>query len=461
MVAIKAPGIFYLLPMDDILFLSRLQFALTTIYHFLFVPLTIGLGLFVAILETTAYRSVNSEDERMARFWGRLFLLNFAVGVVTGIVQEFQFGMNWSEYSRFVGDVFGAPLAIEALLAFFLESTFLGLWIFGRNVLPKAVHLSCIWLVFAGSCISAIWILVANSFMQHPVGYAFRNGRAEMTDFFALISNPYFLHQYPHVIAASVCTGAFFVLGVSAWKIRAASEDSDLFKKSFNLALFLGFFGVAAVMASGHFQGQSIAKLQPMKLAAMENLRETANPAPLSIAPGIEIPAMLSFMAHNETKGEVKGINDLQKLMELRYGKGDYAPPIWISYISFRLMAASSVAMLFFVFYGIVWHLILKKDMHRKILLLMVFGISLPYLANTAGWLIAETGRQPWIIYGVMPTEKAVSAGVSANSVIFSIAAFTILYCIFSAIMISLMRAEILRGHAGKKTTKKNKVAMV
>jgi cytochrome d ubiquinol oxidase subunit I len=302
--------------MDNILFLSRLQFAITSVYHFFFVPLTIGLGLFIAILETFAYKSGNSEDERIVKFWGKLFLLNFVVGVVTGIVQEFQFGMNWSEYSRFVGDVFGAPLAIEALLAFFMESTFLGLWIFGRNVLPRGVHLTCIWLVFAASCVSAIWILIANSFMQHPVGYALNNGRAEMTDFLALITNPYFLHQFPHVISASVCTATFFVLGISAWKMFQNTEDSFLFEKTFKYALFMGFIGIIAVILSGHLQGQSIAKLQPMKLAAMENLKKTSDPASLSVVPGIEIPAMLSFMVHNKPSGEVQGMEDLQKAFE-------------------------------------------------------------------------------------------------------------------------------------------------
>jgi cytochrome d ubiquinol oxidase subunit I len=216
--------------------------------------------------------------------------------VVTGIVQEFQFGMNWSEYSRFVGDVFGAPLAIEALLAFFVESTFIGLWIFGRYILPRAVHLACIWIVLASSCVSAIWILIANSFMQHPVGYAFNNGRAEMTDFFALITNPYFFHQFPHVISASICTAAFFVLGISAWKIYKRTDDCYLFEKTFKVALIMGLIGVTAVLLSGHLQGQSVAKLQPMKLAAMENLEKTRDPAPLSILPGIEMPAVLSLM---------------------------------------------------------------------------------------------------------------------------------------------------------------------
>jgi cytochrome d ubiquinol oxidase subunit I len=341
--------------MDELIFLSRLQFAITTVYHFLFVPLTIGLGLFVAIWETMAYKSGNSEDERIARFWGRLFLLNFAAGVVTGIVQEFQFGMNWSEYSRFVGDVFGVPLAIEALLAFFVESTFLGLWIFGRTLLPKGVHLACIWLVFAASCISAFWILVANSFMQNPVGYAFNNGRAELTDFLAVVTNPYFLHQFPHVISASICTAAFFVLGISAWKMRLGSQDSGLFERTFKAALFMGLIGLVAVLFSGHLQGQSVARLQPMKLAAMENLKETADPAPLSILPGIEVPAMLSVMVHNLPRGEVKGMEDLQKAFEYRYGPGNYTPPVWISYISFRVMVGCSLVLLFFVFYGIFW----------------------------------------------------------------------------------------------------------
>jgi len=445
----------YYITLMDVLLLSRLQFAITTVYHFLFVPLTIGLALFIAIWETTAYSSGNSEDERIAKFWGRLFLLNFAVGVVTGIVQEFQFGMNWSEYSRFVGDVFGAPLAIEALLAFFLESTFLGLWIFGRHILPKSIHVTCIWLVFAGSCISAIWILIANSFMQHPVGYAFSNGRAEMTHFWELISNPYFLHQYPHVIAASLCTASFFVLGISAWKINQRTEDTYLFERTFKFALFMGLVGIMVVLLSGHLQAQMVGNYQPMKLAAMENLEKTQNPAPVTIVPGVKIPAMLSILLYHKPVGEVKGLNDLQNTMESRFGPGDYKPPIWIAYISFRIMVASSLIMILIVLYGIVWHLILGKALHRKMLTLMTFGISLPYLANIMGWLLAETGRQPWIIYGVMPTDKAVSVGISSGELIFSLLVFSVIYGILSAVIIYFMRQEILRGCASKKITKK------
>jgi len=443
----------------DVIFLSRLQFAITTVYHFLFVPLTIGLALFIAIWETSAYNSGNSEDERVAKFWGRLFLLSFATGVVTGIVQEFQFGMNWSEYSRFVGDVFGAPLAIEALLAFFLESTFLGLWVFGRHILPKGVHVACIWLVFAGSCISAIWILVANSFMQHPVGYAFSNGRAEMTHFFELLLNPYFLHQFPHVIAASLCTASFFVLGVSAWKIREQTEDAYLFERTFKFALFMGLVGIIAILLSGHFQAQMVGKYQPMKLAAMENLEKTQNPAPLAIVPGVEIPAMLSIMLYHKPAGEVKGLNDLQKTMEGRFGPGNYKPPVWITYLSFRAMVMCSMVMILIILYGIVWHLILGRAMHKKALTLITIGISLPHIANITGWLLAELGRQPWIVYGLMPTDKAVSASISLGEVIFSLLAFLAIYGFLGAIIVYFMRQEILRGCINKKITRKSTVA--
>jgi len=443
----------------DVIFLSRLQFAITTVYHFLFVPLTIGLTLFVAIWETAAYSSGSSEDERIVRFWGRLFLLSFAVGVVTGIVQEFQFGMNWSEYSRFVGDVFGAPLAIEALLAFFLESTFLGLWVFGRHVLPKSVHIACIWLVFAGSCISAVWILIANSFMQHPVGYVFSNGRAEMTHFWELISNHYFLHQFPHVIAASLCTASFFVLGISALKISQHTEDAYLFEKTFKFALFMGLVGIISVLLSGHLQAQMVADYQPMKLAAMENLEKTQNSAPLSIVPGVEIPAMLSILVYHKPVGEVKGLDDLQKSMESRFGPRDYKPPVWITYFSFRVMVFCSFVMTLIVFYGIGWYLILGRAMHKKMLTLITFGISLPFVANITGWLLAEVGRQPWIIYGVMPTDKAVSASVSSGEILFSLLAFSAVYGILGAIIVYFMRQEILRGCVNKKITKRVTIA--
>jgi cytochrome d ubiquinol oxidase subunit I len=445
----------------DILFLSRLQFAMTTVFHFLFVPLTIGLGLFIAIYETIAYKSGSLDDDKLVRFWGRLFLLNFAVGVVTGIVQEFQFGMNWSEYSRFVGDVFGAPLAIEALLAFFVESTFLGIWVFGRSFLPRGVHLTCIWLVVAASCVSAIWILIANSFMQNPVGYAFNNGRAEMINFFELITNPYFLHQFPHVLTSAMTTGAFFVLGISAWKIFTNAKDINLFERSFRFALIMGFIGISATLMTGHLQGQSVAKLQPMKMAAMENLQKTSDPAPLSLFPGVELPAMLSMMVYNKPSGEVKGIEELQQTMEARYGEGNYTPPIWINYFSFRIMVGCGMLMMAFVLYGIVWHLILKRPLHKKILFAMLPAIALPYIANSAGWILAEVGRQPWIVYGLMPTEKAISVNVSSGNVIFSLIVFGILYLFLAFVFVYLMHGEIIKGCVEKKITQKTMAVQI
>ena len=264
----------------DALDIARWQFGIVTVYHFLFVPLTIGLTALVAILETAWVRTNKPEYLRLTKFFGRLFLINFALGVVTGIVLEFQFGMNWSEYSRFVGDIFGAPLAIEALLAFFLESTFLGVWIFGWDKLPRRVHTASIWAVAIGANISAFWILVANSFMQQPVGYALNTeaGRVEMTDFFKMITNPNVLVQFPHVFTSGITTGAFFVLGVSAWHLlrkRGDAERTDFFRQSFGLAAVYGIIGIVLVIMVGHTQAQHMVETQPMKMAAAEGLFES------------------------------------------------------------------------------------------------------------------------------------------------------------------------------------------
>jgi cytochrome d ubiquinol oxidase subunit I len=271
-----------------------------------------------------------------------------------------------------------------------------------------------------------------------------------------LILNPYFLHQFPHVIAASLCTAAFFVLGISAWKIRQYTEDAYLFEKTFKFALFMGLAGIIAVLLSGHLQAQTVADFQPMKLAAMENLEKTQNPAPLSIVPGVKIPAMLSILIYHKPIGEVKGLEELQKIMERRFGPGNYKPPVWITYISFRIMVICSLIMILIVLYGIGWHLVLGKVLQKKVLTLMTFGISLPYIANTMGWILAETGRQPWIIYGLMPTDKAVSVGISSGEVIFSLLSFSAIYGILCAIIIYFMRQEVLRGCANKKITRKN-----
>ncbi|MDD6058130.1 MAG: cytochrome ubiquinol oxidase subunit I, partial [Clostridiales bacterium] len=332
----------------DTLTLSRLQFGVTTIYHFLFVPLTIGLSFLVAILETRYVKTGDERYKQMTKFWGKLFLINFAMGVVTGIVQEFQFGMNWSGYSRFVGDIFGAPLAIEALVAFFIESTFLGVWIFGWEKLSKKVHLASIWLAAIATSLSAFWILLANSFMQNPVGYTLNNGRAEMTDFGALLTNRHLWMQYPHVLTSALTTAGFFIVGISAINLLRKT-NKGFFEKSFRFGAIAALIGTALVILVGHEQTRSIAKEQPMKLAAAEALWETSDPAPFAIVANIDqenrtnkaeltIPSGLSFLLYFSTTGEVQGINNLQAELEATHGPGDYIPPVAVIFYSFRAM---------------------------------------------------------------------------------------------------------------------------
>ncbi len=423
------------------LILARWQFALTTVYHFFFVPLTIGLVIMIATMETVYVRSGNELYKKMAQFWGRLLLINFALGVATGILQEFQFGMNWSTYSRYVGDVFGAPLAVEALLAFYLESTFLGIWMFGWDKLPKKLHLATIWLVAVGSCLSAYWILVANSFMQNPVGYTIKNGRAEMTNIFALIANPNVLVQFPHVFFAALVTGAFFVLGISAFHLwRQKHPDLSLFQQSFRLAL--GFAVVASVLVAvvGHVQAQQMVRIQPMKMAAAEALWNSENPAALSLFTigdtkdrkdvfAIHIPDLLTILAYNNVQGEVQGINQLQAEYVKEYGPGNYVPDVPLIYWSFRAMVGSGVLMILLALYGA--FLIVRRrsiELQRKYLLALVGAMALPYLANTTGWLMTELGRQPWIVQGLLKTSQAVSPTVGAGAVLLSLIVFVVLY---------------------------------
>jgi len=427
--------------------LARLQFAVTTVYHFFFVPLTLGLSILVAIMETLYVRSGDEVYKRMTKFWGKLFLINFAMGLVTGIVMEFQFGMNWSDYSRFVGDIFGAPLAIEALLAFFLESTFLGIWIFGWERLPKAVHAATIWLVAIGSNLSALWILIANSFMQEPVGYALRNGRAEMTDFGALLTNPHVWMQFPHVFFAGMTTAAFFVLGISAYHLLKKRLDHDLFRRSFQMAVIYALIGSVMVALVGHSQAQHMIKTQPMKMAAAEALWQTEQPASLSLLTigdlsqrkdvfAIKLPGVLSLLACNNLTCEVQGVKDLQAAYEQTYGPGNYIPPVAVSYWAFRGMLTPGLIMPLLALLGL--YLLLRNRLERQtwFLRLLPWAIPLPYLANSAGWILAEVGRQPWIVFGLMRVEEGVSPGVPAGTVLFSLLVFTLLYA-------ALMGADI------------------
>ncbi|MDI6907120.1 MAG: cytochrome ubiquinol oxidase subunit I [Thermoanaerobacterales bacterium] len=446
----------------EALLLARLQFAVTSSYHFLFVPLTLGLSVLVAVMETIYVRTGDEVYKKMARFWGKLFLINFAMGVVTGIVQEFHFGMNWSEYSRFVGDVFGAPLAIEALAAFFLESTFLGIWIFGWDKLPKALHAATIWLVAFASNLSAFWILVANSFMQEPVGYAIRNGRAEMTDFFALLGNPHVWYQFPHTVLAGFITAAFFMMGISAYHLLRKSHP-DVFRRSFRLGLTVGVAAVLLVGVIGHFQGQHLVHSQPMKMAAAEALWESADPAPFSPVAlidekqqanpfEIQIPAFGSLLAHNSLSGEVKGIKELQAGFESRYGPGNYIPPVTSVYWSFRLMVLCGLWMAFITLYSLYLWRKGRLEARTWVLKALLWSIPVPYIANTAGWFMAEVGRQPWIVYGLQRVQEAVSPSVSAGAVLATLLSFTLIYGVLAVVDVYLLARFVKQGPEAETT---------
>ena len=439
------------------LFLARLQFGSTTIFHFLFVPLSIGLVFLVAVMETLYVVKGDEVYKRMAKFWGHLFLINFAVGVVTGIIQEFQFGMNWSEYSRFVGDVFGAPLAIEALLAFFMESTFIGLWIFGWDRLSKKLHLMCIWLVSLGTLMSALWILAANSFMQEPVGFVVRNGRAEMNDFFALLTNPQLFVEFPHVIFGALATGAFFIGGVSAYKILRKQEVA-FFKKSFNIAMIVAFVSGMGVAFSGHAQAKHLMESQPMKMAASEALWEdSGDPAAWTAFAlvdsknqensfEINIPYALSYLAYEEFSGEVPGMKTLQKEYEEKYGEGNYIPPVKTTFWSFRIMVGAGMLMIFTSFLGLLLNFYKKLESSQFYLKGMVWLISFPFIANSAGWIMTEIGRQPWTVFGLMTTSASISPNVSKASLLFSFLSFTAIYTVLAILLVYLFVREIKKG---------------
>ena len=427
----------------DALLLSRWQFAITTIYHFLFVPLTLGLTIWVALLETCYVRTKRPHWKepcrQLVKFFGTLFLINFSLGVVTGIVQEFHFGMNWSEYSRFMGDIFGAPLALEALTAFFLESTFLGIWMFGWDKLSPKVHCLCAWLIALGSNLSAFWILVANSFMQHPVGYVVQNGRAEMNDFFALVTNPYVIGEYSHALFSGLSTTGVLILAVAAWKYLHDKNSQLVFRQVLKAGAIYLAVGVLGVMGSGHMHTQYLATANPMKLASMEALWENADPAPFAVmaiidqennknAYEIKIPALFSLMLYNKPEGEVKGINTVNAEMVAQYGNDDYRPDVFGMFWSFRIMVACGGAMLLLAFAvgALVW--LERLQQYHGLLKLVPLALPLPFLANTAGWFVAEGGRQPWIVVGLQKTAAAISPNLTGTEVFLTMAGFTLLY---------------------------------
>ena len=441
---------------QSVVTLSQWQFAITSVYHFFFVPLTLGLSVLVAIMETMYVRTGNEDFKRMTKFWGKLFIINFAMGVVTGIVQEFQFGMNWSEYSRYVGDIFGAPLAIEALLAFFLESVFLGLWIFGWDKLGKKMHAAAFWLVAIGSNISAFWILVANSFMQSPVGYTVTNGHLAMTDFSALLTNKYVWGQFPHTVFSGFATASFFVLGISAYHLLR-KKHVEIFKRSFQIASIAAILSVGLVILVGHSQAQRMVQVQPMKIAAAEGLFDTENPASFSLLTIVDqkdmktiftfrLPYALSLLAYNRLDGEVKGINELQSTYQAEYGPGNYVPNITVTYWAFRIMVGAGFLMLALAAYALyrVMRNQLKPEM--KFLSLFTLAMALPYMANIFGWVLTEMGRQPWVVYGMLKTADAVSPNLTSGMVATSLVGFTLVYGVLMVADVFLLTKFARRG---------------
>ncbi len=433
----------------EVLEIARWQFGITTVYHFFFSPLTMGLAVLTAILHTFYYRTNSDHYKLLTKYFGKLFIIIFALGVVTGIVLEFQFGMAWSEYSRFVGDIFGIPLAIEALMAFFLESTFIAVWIFGWGRLPKGIHLISIWLVALGSNLSALWIIIANAWMQVPVGYVINNGRAELSDFIAVMLNEQMLVMAQHTIIAAFVTGGLFMFGISAWQIRRKNQV-EIFAKSARIALVFTAVSSLLVATTGHTQAQHTVKNQPMKMAAMEGLWETEQPASFSMFAIIDqenqtssrefrLPYMLSVLAYNNTTSEVKGIIDLQQEYEEAYGPGDYAPPVAVVYWSFRLMVGLGMLFILFSFYGLVLWWRDKLEVSRFYLKAGTIVMFLPLAANSLGWIVTEMGRQPWVVYGLMLTQDGVSPNVSSGSMLLTTIVFTLVYGILAAVAVFLV----------------------
>jgi cytochrome bd ubiquinol oxidase subunit I len=432
--------------------LARVQFATTSLYHFLFVPFTLGLAPLVATMQTTWRRTGDEAWLRLTHFFGTLLLINFVVGVATGLVQEFQFGMNWSVYSAYVGNVFGAPLAIEGLAAFFLEATFLGLWIFGWNRLSPRIHLATIWLVALGTWISAYFILVANSWMQHPVGYKVTNGRAELTSVWQLVSSRFALWAFGHVILVGLTAGSVVVLGVSCWHL-ARARNSELFLRSAKLALVVLLPVSGANLWVGSHFGIYTTETQPMKIASTEAQWNTCQPCAFSLFQiggfsqsdqtpsfSIQVPKLLSYLSTGSLNGKVVGINDEQKNEQRQFGRGNYIPSVETVYWSMRVMAY--LGSLVFLISAIGGFLYWRKRLEhaRWYYWVAVWAIPLPFIAALGGWVLTEVGRQPWIVYGLLRTSDANSPSVSTAWLGVSLGIFALLYAALTVTDIVLLR---------------------
>lgn len=447
--------------MEEVLLLSRLQFAITVFYHFLFVPLTIGLVILVAVMETNYARTLNPQYRNMADFWGKLFSINFVLGVITGITMEFQFGTNWSEYSRYVGDIFGSPLAIEALLAFFLESTFMGIWLFGRNKFSPKMRAISIWMVALGTNISALWIITANGFMQNPVGYKLTDGRVELESFKALVTNHYAWNMFFHTVISCYIVGAFFVMAVSAYHLLR-KNNVDFFKKSFKYGLIMAAFAATATPFLGHQSGVYATTVQPAKGAAMEAVWETQTELPFSIIQipdpenkknfeALTIPGLGSFFYTNRFDGKVTGLNDIPK---------DEQPNVPLVYYSFRAMVALGVFFLGLTWYGIYLYRKNRLLESNKYLKLVLYSVLLPYLAINLGWMVAEVGRQPWVVYGLMKTTDAVSP-ISLGQIGFSLVSLVVFYTVLLIADVYLIIKYAKKGPEVAKEAKGGTVSYV
>jgi cytochrome d ubiquinol oxidase subunit I len=429
----------------DLTILSRLQFAVATYFHFLFVPLTLGLSIIIAIMETIYVKTGKDEYKSMAKFWGKLFLINFTVGIVTGITLEFQFGTNWSRYSRYVGDIFGSLLAIEATVSFFLESTFIAVWAFGWKKLSPGAHCVTIWLVALASSISAVWILIANSWMQHPVGYIMQNGRPVLSNFLDVVTQSYAILTILHTLSASYVVGGFFVMGVSAYHILR-KQHLNIFLKSFRIGIIFALLSALFVVAEGHMHGSDLADKQPAKLAALESLWITQKNAPIflitlpdpdntgNILETIRIPGAMSLLAYHTPAALVKGLNDIPK---------EERPPVLATFISFRIMV--TLGILFVILAVLGWFLRRRLESSPLYLKIMVYAIPLPYITCIFGWTVTEVGRQPWIVYGLMKTSQAVSP-VAASQVAVSLLAFVVVYSLIGFLAFSLMAQVARKG---------------